>query len=282
MSFSYEVKEYLVGIKDEIKSVRKSELVSFYHMCGERLSRNLIVFSSENILVAKRIILLLQEFFHGRYSFKVQYKGKFKKVFYLVNLYTRDDSFFELNGFISKKEEGAFLRGAFLVRGSLTDPKKGYHLELRCPNFMIYILLRDLFLAFGIEAKGIERRGTFILYLKDGELISDFLKVIGAYKFMFDFEETRVIKDMKNMANRRNNFDLANLDRIIKTSAKQVKIIKKIGIGNLPPNLREIASLRVENPDYSLSELGELASPPLKKSAVNYRLKKIEKLGENL
>ena len=280
MSFSYEVKEALVAAKGDNKEIRKSELKSFFHMAGVREDDNLIVFSSENILVAKRIIILLNEFFYGKYSFKVQYRGNFKKVFYLVNLYVGDDSFFDLEGFKNKKEEGAFLKGAFLARGSLTNPPKGYHLELSCPSFMIYIVLLDLLLSFDIEVKGINRKGAFFLYLKDGELISDFLKVIGAFSFMFAFEETRVIKEMKNMANRRNNCDLANLDKIIKSSAKQIKIIKRIGIGNLPPNLREIGALRVENPELSLVELGELMSPPIKKSAVNYRLKKIESLGD--
>lgn len=282
MSFSFEVKEALVAIKAESSGIRAKELISFFHMAGQREDDRLVVFSSENILVAKRIIFLLSEFFPGRYSFKVQYKGKFKRVFYLINLYVADDSFFVLDGFRGKKEEGAFLRGAFLARGSISDPKKGYHLELRCPSFMIYIVLRDLLLSFGIEAKGLNRKGAFFLYLKDGEEISDFLKIIGAFNFMFAFEETRVIKELKNMANRRNNCDLANLDRIIATSAKQIKVIKKLGIGNLPPALREIAALRVENPELSLAELGELVSPPIKKSAVNYRLKKIESLGEKL
>lgn len=280
MSFSYEVKDALVSDRGENKEVRKSELKSFFHMAGIRKNDNLIVFSSENILVAKRIIILLNEFFYGKYSFKVQCRGNFKKVFYLVNLYSSDDSFFDLEGFKNKKEEGAFLKGAFLAKGSLTDPKKCYHMELRCRSFMIYIVLRDLLSSFDIDAKGINRKGIFFLYLKDGELISDFLKVIGAFNFMFAFEETRVIKEIKNMANRRNNCDLANLDKIIKSSLKQIKIIKSIGIGNLPINLREIGTLRVENPELSLVELGRFMSPPIKKSATNYRLKKIESLGD--
>lgn len=116
MSFSYEVKEALVSAKGDNKEVRKSELKSFFHMARVREDDNLIIFSSENILVAKKIIILLNEFFSGKYSFKVQYRGNFKKVFYLVNLYVGDDSFFDLEGFRNKKKDAAFLKGAFSQR----------------------------------------------------------------------------------------------------------------------------------------------------------------------
>ncbi len=278
MSFSHEVKETISGIISETKGERKKELQAFYYLVGNREKDDLIVFATENILVAKKIIILLYEFFKNKYSFKVQYRGRFKKVFYIVNLYTKDDKFFELKKIIKKKEKSAFLRSTFLARGSITDPKKSYHLELRCPSFAAYILLGDLLSSFGVVAKGITRKNVFFLYLKDGEMISDFLKIIGAYSFMFAFEETRVIKEIKNLANRRNNCDLANLDKTIKAATKQVKIINGIGIGNLPVNLREVASLRLEHPELSLAELGELCSPPLKRAAVNYRLKKIESL----
>lgn len=280
MSFSHEVKETISSIISPTKGERKKELQAFYYLTASRERDDLIVFATENILVAKKVIILLHEFFKDKYSFRVQYRGRFRKVFYIVNLYTRDNKFFELRKIIKNKEKSAFLRSTFLARGSLTDPKKGYHLELRCPSFTAYIFLRDLLSSFEIDPKGITRKNVFFLYLKDGEMISDFLKVIGAYQYMFAFEETRVIKEMKNMANRRNNCDLANLDKTIKAASKQVRIINRIGIGNLTPGLREIASLRIEHPELSLSELGELCSPPLKKSAVNYRLKKIEKLHE--
>lgn len=278
MSFSYEVKEDLSSVMGITTKARKRELQSFYYMLGQ-LDKEKLVFSTENIQVAKKIIRLLGEFFKGKYSFKVQYRGHFRKVYYLVTLYDPQPSFFELGIIEKKKEKGAFLRGAFLARGSLTDPKKGYHLELRCPSFTAYILLRDLLLSFGVEAKGITRKNVFFLYLKDGEMISDFLKIIGAYTDMFVFEEARVIKEIKNKANRLNNCDLANLDKTIKASAKQIRIIREVGLERIPQNLREMAALRLEYPELSLAELGEKTLPPLKRSAVNYRLKKIEALG---
>lgn len=278
MSFSRQVKEQLATHKAETTNQRRRELQGFYWMLGTP-SEDQILFASENILVAKMIIRLLGEFFHGLYSFKVQYKGRFRKVHYQITLYGKDQSFFKIKELEKKQERAAFLRAAFLARGSLTDPKKGYHLELRCQDFNTYILLQDLLFSFGVEAKGITRKEVFFLYLKDGEMISDFLKIVGAVGYMLAFEETRVIKEMKNMANRRNNCDLANLDKIIKSSAKQVRIIQRISIPKLPQNLRELAALRVENPELSLQELGDLCSPPLKKAAVNYRFKKIIALG---
>lgn len=278
MSFSHEVKETLSAIHGETPGERRRELQAFYMMVGSPEAVGRILFSTENILVAKKIIILLHEFFKGRYSFRVQYKGHFRKVFYLVSLYTEDLDFFEPGEISRKKEQAAFLRGSFLARGSLTEPRKGYHLELRCPSFAVYILLRDLLNSFEVEAKGITRKNVFFLYLKDGEMISDFLKIVGAYKYMFAFEETRVIKEMKNKANRLNNCDLANLDKTIEAATRQIRIIKEIGLQNLPSNLQEVAELRMEYPDLPLSELGELCMPPLKKAAVHYRLKKIETL----
>lgn len=280
MSFSHEVKEALASIQGENPEERRRELQALYRMVGGPDGDGRLLFSTENILVAKKIIILLHEFFPGRYSFRVQYKGRFRKVFYLVSLLTRDEAFFEPGEILRRKEQAAFLRASFLARGSLTDPRKGYHLELRCPNFAVYILLRDLLTSFDVDAKGITRKDIFFLYLKDGEMISDFLKILGAYSFMFAFEETRVIKEMKNKANRINNCDLANLDKTIEASGRQSRIIREIGLENLPEALREVARLRLEHPELPLGELGELCMPPLKKAAVHYRLRKIEAMWE--
>lgn len=278
MSFSHTVKEELSGVYGATTKARRRELQAFSAMLGEEEGRRL-VFTTENILVAKKIIRLLGEFFPRQYAFKVQYRGRFRKIYYLITLYDHEPAFFQPGIIEKKKEKGAYLRGAFLARGSLTDPRKAYHLELRCPSFQSYLYLGELLESFGVEAKGITRKNVFFLYLKSAEMISDFLKIIGAFHDMFAFEEARVIKDMKNKANRLNNCDLANLDKTLKASAKQVRIIRELGLAAIPQKLREVAALRLEYPELSLSELGEKCLPPLKRSAVNYRLKRIEALG---
>lgn len=287
MSFSQDLKQQLTGIIGEEETEKKAELLSFFYMMGEYERPHLVTFHTDNPGVSRKLILLLKLFFPDKYAFKVQYKGQFKKVFYRVAVYVPDESFFNYEyTFDDLEEKKAFLRGAFLSRGSITNPKKGYHLEFRCPTFPIFMLLKNQLLAFRIEAKGLTRKNNYFLYVKNGEMISDFLKVIGAYSGMFVFEETRVIKEMKNIANRRNNLDLANLDKTIEASGRQVKAIKRIvdtiGLEKMPVNLREVAYLRLENPYAPLAELGDQMTPKLKKSAVNYRLKKIEALAEEL
>lgn len=284
MSFSQELKQSIAKIVPESKGEKKVELIALFALLGH-YEDNKVFFETENTWVARKIVVYLKYFFKGKYSLKVQYKGQFKKIYYVLVAYVGKDSFLSKEiVFQNRKERASFLRGAFLARGSITDPKKGYHLELWCPSFPLYILLKQCLAAFSIEPKGITRNDHLFLYLKDAEMISDFLKVIGAIEHMFVFEETRVIKEIKNMTNRRNNCDLANLDKIIASSRKQIKSIKNIqkrgGIESLPINLREIAYLRLENPEASLVELGEMCDPVLKKSAVNYRMKKIESIGE--
>lgn len=285
MSFSQDVKNFVGGIIPQREEEKKAELMAFYQMNGLRSDENHISFETENIQVAKKVILYLKVFFPKKYVFKVRHKGRFKKVYYGIRVKVGSQSFFDGEVVLNTPEEkAAYLRGAFLARGSVTDPKKGYHLELWCPSFPTYMLLKKCLLSFGIDPKGTERKEHLFLYLKDGEMISDFLKVIGAIPYMFQLEDTRVMKEIKNMTNRRNNCDLANLDKTIEASNRQVQairnIIKRGGIDRIPPILREIAYLRMAHPEASLTELGSLCSPPLKKAAVNYRLKRIIDIGE--
>ena len=287
MSFSQDLKQQITGIIGEEESEKKAELLSFFYMIGEYERPDLVTFYTDNTGVSRKLIMLLKLFFPEKYAFKVQYKGQFKKVFYRIAVYVPDEFFFNLNyKFPELNDKKAFSRGAFLARGSITNPKKGYHLEFRCPTFPIFIMLKEQLMAFKIEPNGIIRKQNYFLYVKNGEMISDFLKVIGAYSGMFEFEETRVIKEMKNIANRRNNLDLANLDKTIEATGRQVRAIEliktRIGLDNIPVNLRELAYLRLEHPYLPLAELGSLVSPNLNKSAVNYRLKKIEALAEEL
>lgn len=279
MSFSQDLKQQITGIIGEEESEKKAELLSFFYMIGEYERPNLVTFYTDNTGVSRKLIMLLKLFFPEKYAFKVQYKGQFKKVFYRIAVYVPDENFFNLNyKFHELNDKKAFLRGAFLARGSITNPKKGYHLEYRCPIFPIFIILKEQLMAFKIESKGIIRKQNYFLYIKNGEMISDFLKVIGAYSSMFEFEETRVIKEMKNIANRRNNLDLANLDKIIEAAGRQVRAIElikaRIGLDNIPVNLREIAYLRLKYPYLPLAELGSLALPNLKNLLLIIALKK--------
>ena len=137
-----------------------------------------------------------------------------------------------------------------------------------------------------LQAKISQRKKSYIVYLKESEQIAAFLNIIGAHRTLLEFENIRVIKDMRNKVNRLVNCDTANLKKSVEASLRQIKQIKlieeKIGLNKLPPRLREIARLRLENPDSSLKELGEMLDPPVGKSGVNHRLRKIEAIAEKL
>lgn len=178
------------------------------------------------------------------------------------------------------------IREAFLKSGSINDPNKEYHLEiifkLRRKADEINIMLKEL----NINSKIITRNKKYVIYIKDGEEISKFLALIGANNAVIKFEEIRVIKDMKNKVNRKVNYETANLNKTIDAAVKQIEDIKLIKARNefikLPDGLKELANLRIENPDVSITELGKMLSKPLSKSGVNHRLLKLKEIAENL
>jgi hypothetical protein len=180
----------------------------------------------------------------------------------------------------------AFLRGAFLAAGSITNPEKGYHLEIVCENKKKADLLAELFSDFSLETKQIVRKNHYVTYIKDGSVIVDALNLMGAHKALMNMENVRILKDMRNGVNRRVNCETANINKTVRTGVKQqedIKLIIKLkGMNYLPQNLREIAQLRLEEPELPLKELGELLDPPLGKSGVNHRLKKISKIADEL
>ncbi len=180
----------------------------------------------------------------------------------------------------------AFLRGAFLSVGSITNPEKGYHMELACDDEDIARLIMTLFGAFSLEPKLITRKKYYVVYFKDGSQITDALNLLGAHKALMEMENVRILKDVRNRINRNVNCETANSNKAVKAGVKQQEdiqlIIEKRGLNYLSDNLREIAKLRLEEPELPLKELGELLQPPLGKSGVNHRLKKISEIAEEL
>ena len=178
------------------------------------------------------------------------------------------------------------IREAFLKSGSINDPNKEYHLEiifkLKRKADEINIMLKEL----NINSKIITRNKKYVIYIKDGEEISKFLALIGANNAVIKFEEIRVIKDMKNKVNRKVNYETANINKTINAAIQQIEDIKLIKAKNefakLPEGLKELANLRIENPDISITELGKMLSKPLSKSGVNHRLLKLKEIAENL
>lgn len=180
----------------------------------------------------------------------------------------------------------AFMRGAFLACGSLTDPNKGYHLELVCENEPSADLLMYIMKEFKLSPKRVTRKKYDVVYLKDGSAIVDFLNIIGAHNALMDMENIRILKDVRNSVNRRVNCETANINKTVSAAVRQIEDIKYIerekGLKILPDNLRKVAEIRIEEPDISLREIGEMLNPPVGKSGVNHRLRKISEIANEL
>ncbi|HBQ65159.1 MAG TPA: DNA-binding protein WhiA [Clostridiales bacterium] len=176
----------------------------------------------------------------------------------------------------------AWLRGAFLAGGSMVHPEKGYHLEITCPDRSTAEKIADRMKGFGLHPGTAARSSGYIVYIKESANISDFLNLTGAHGALMVFENVRIMKDVRNSVNRIVNCETANLDKTVEASRRQreciLKLISRGGADDLPHNLRQIAILRLEHPEASLEELGKYLRPPLGKSGVNHRLKKIEML----
>ncbi len=180
----------------------------------------------------------------------------------------------------------AFLRGAFLASGSVTDPEKTYHFEITCTDEDRADQVRELFQYFGLEAKIVLRKRYYVVYLKEGTMISDALNIIGAHVSMMKFENIRIVKDVRNSVNRRVNCETANINKTVSAARKQIEDIEYIkntvGLRRLPEPLREVAGARLEEPEASLKELGQMLDPPVGKSGVNHRLRKLSGLARQL
>ena len=176
----------------------------------------------------------------------------------------------------------AYLRGAFLGGGFVADPHGDFHFELTAENEQLAEDLVSLMARFGIEARVAQRRGTYAVYLKGAEPIVTFLALVGAHRALLRTEDVRIIKSMRNDVNRLVNAEMANQAKTTEAAMSQVEAIELLastrGLETLPPALQELARLRLENPDVSLRELGELAEPPLSKSAVYHRVRRLEEL----
>ncbi len=180
----------------------------------------------------------------------------------------------------------AFIRGAFIAGGSVTNPEKGYHLEIVCDTKETAELMIDIIRDFDIDAKLTERKHFYVVYIKDGSMIVDLLNVMGAHASLMDMENVRILKEVRNRINRNVNCETANLNKTVNAAVKQIEDIKYIeskkGLKYLPDNLRRIAEIRMEEPELSLIDLGKMLDPPLGKSGVNHRLRKISEIAGEL
>lgn len=180
----------------------------------------------------------------------------------------------------------AFIRGMFLATGSVNDPQKAYHFEIVVHNKELAQAVQEVIRGFGLDAKIVKRKKYYVVYLKEGSMIVDILNMMEAYVSLMDMENVRILKDMRNDINRRVNCETANIKKTVNAARRQIEDIEYIertkGLRYLNDSLRALAEIRLEEPDANLSELGQMLNPPVSKSGVNHRLRKISSIANTL
>lgn len=312
MSFSGKVKKELAGHVSNAVHCRIAELAALVSMCGSVMideeNHYAIRIRTETEPTAKKIRILLWKTFHinteitvrdnaysrvGKtYTLTVKDNQEAIKILQATKLINDagdiEENFSLTNNIVIKKDccKRAFIRGAFMAAGSISDPNKSYHFEIKCSSEKKAEQLINLLKKYDIEGKMVARKGNYVVYLKEGEGIVDVLNVMEAHVSLMEMENVRILKGMSNYYNRQVNCETANIKKTVATSVRQIEDIKYImkskGINYLPPKLQEIALVRIDNPDASLQELGQRLEPPLGKSGVNHRLRKICQIADDL
>lgn len=308
MSFSAHTKNELARVADARNCCKMAELAALFRMDGSiQISgrRVYINIKNENAAVARKIFSLIREVFGAQAEVLVQRKNKLKKNnVYLVRVPPQevtgeilttlgliDESSHLLEGV--KKDffrreccRRAYLRGTFLGGGSVNNPGGTYHLEIITSHESHARDIKRLFRRFKLDAKINTRKNWFVIYLKESDQIVSCLSIMGAHEALLDFENKRIIKDMRNQVNRLVNCETANLNKTVNAAVQQLESIRRIksaiGLDKLPPPLRQVAEARINNPDASLRELGEMLNPKVGKSGVSHRLRRIEELARKI
>lgn len=311
LTFSGKVKEELSRQWNEQKHCQIAEIAAIISMCGkvtiDSRDRYAVKVRTENISVARKCFTLLKKTFNIEAESLVTINKSKGNTTYTVVVKQHEDAMKLLQAARLVDGEGevseefstsrnlivhkscckrAFLRGAFLASGSMSHPEKSYHIEMVCASKVKAEQIQKLINSFGLDAKVILRKNSYVVYLKEGSQIVDLLNIMEAPIALMEMENVRILKEMRNSVNRKVNCETANINKTVSAAAKQAEDIrliqKEIGLNKLPEGLQEIAELRLTYPDASLKELGEMLTEPLGKSGVNHRLRKLSELAEDI
>ncbi|MCR5266944.1 MAG: DNA-binding protein WhiA [Lachnospiraceae bacterium] len=273
MSFSGNVKEELAAVTGHPRHCQIAELAALYFFLKEPAEQG-ISLQTENEAVRRKYFTLIKKTFNIDNALCKEEEKQILSAIYGPSLLQKSCC------------RRAYLRGAFLAAGSVSDPEKSYHMEIVCQSKERADEIRELLGTFEIEAKQVVRKNHYVVYLKEGSQIVDTLNVIGAHVALMDFENSRILKDMRNSVNRRVNCETANIGKTVSASVRQAKDIELVmqseHYKELPDTLKEMAKIRLHNPNVSLKELGELMDPPIGKSGVNHRLRKLSEIADKL
>lgn len=311
MSFSSEVKEELSRQFHKSRHCQIAEIASILSFTGkleEAEDEQILRVYTENLSLARKYFMLMKKTFqvnpniavrqnvylHKSRTFVISLSGQeeVKKVLQAVKWLNEKSEDIRSQELVSRRLvqntccRRAFIRGAFLSAGSMSDPEKSYHFEIVCTSEAKARQLMEIINSFDMDAKIVARKKNYVVYLKEGSQIVDMLNIMEAHVSLLNLENVRILKEMRNSVNRQVNCETANINKTVSAAVKQVEDIRFIqstrGLDSLPDNLREIALIRLEYPQAPLKELGTFLEPPVGKSGVNHRLRKICEIAEDI
>jgi DNA-binding protein WhiA len=311
MSFSSDVKDELSRQISQGRHCQIAEISAIISLCGKVMistdDKYSIKVHTENVAVARKYFTLIKKTFNINTEISIRRNVYLKKSrTYSILIKGHEDSERVLNAckLIERKEikenlsivsnlviqnsccKRAFIRGAFLAAGSISDPEKFYHLEIVSTNMQKAIQLQEIINAFDIEAKIVQRKKYYVVYIKEGSQIVEILNVMEAHVSLMNLENVRILKEMRNSVNRQVNCETANINKTVSAAVKQIEDIRYIkehmGFEGLSEGLEGVARIRLEYPEATLKELGALLNPPVGKSGVNHRLRKLSNLAQEL
>ena len=311
MSFSGNVKEELSHHLGSARHCRIAETAAIISICGgvmiDSRGRYSLKIHTENLSVARKCFTLLTKTFNIRTDIAIRTNRMKGSVSYYIVVKEHDaalrilqatkliDQYGEVEEELSVVRniviqetccKRAFIRGAFLASGSMCDPEKSYHFEIVCATREKAEQIQKIMKCFELDGKIVLRKKSFVVYLKEGSQIADVLNVMEAHVALMEFENVRILKDMRNTVNRKVNCETANINKTVSAAVKQIDDIRYIqetkGLDKLPEGLKDMALTRLTYPEASLKELGSLLTPPVGKSGVNHRLRKLSEMAEEL
>lgn len=298
MSFSSEVKQELLKQYSKARHCQLAELAAIVAMEGHIDENGSLYIYTDNSAVVEKYTMLIKKLFQldvtraltKEVTEKILTALKLTENLAIASLLESEYSLqgVAVNGLLLQNTccKRAFLRGAFLASGSISDPRKSYHFEIVCHTKAQAEQIKEILEFFEGEPKIVRRNQRYVLYLKEGSQIVDSLNVMEAYVSLMNLENIRIEKEMRNSINRQVNCETANINKTVTAAVRQIQDIELIrdtgGLERLPENLYEMAVCRLENPDTPLKDLGQLLDPPVGKSGVNHRLRKLSQLADQL
>ena len=312
MSFSGEVKEELSRQCSDARHCQIAEIAAILSVCGhvsispeDEFQVNI---QTENISVARKYFTLLKKTFNIEAEIRIRKNIYLKKSdVYRVQVNSHEDTvrilqaakymspsleiaedLSKMNHLVIQRDccKRAFLRGIFLAAGSISDPEKSYHLEIVCSTMERALQVQAILKDFQLDGRILNRKKNQVVYLKEGSPIVELLGLMEASISLMNLENIRIRKEISNNVNRKVNCETANITKTVSAAVKQIEDIRYIethmGFSQLSEGLEEMAVLRLKHQDATLKELGEMLTPPVGKSGVNHRLRKLSRIAEEL